>query len=97
MPANVVAGLAKRSGKSEGEVEKLWDKAKGIAKKEYPDVSDDSDRYFKIVTGIVKSMLGLKEGFVETADKEMEKLDELVKEKLPEPEPISKDKPKNTS
>lgn len=62
MPASVVKGLAKQSGKSEAEVEKLWDKAKGLAKKEYPDVEPDSDRYFKIITGILKNMVGISEG-----------------------------------
>lgn len=61
MPNSVIVGLAKKSGKSEGDVEKLWKEAKSIAKKEYPDVDSESDQYFKIVTGILKKMLKLTE------------------------------------
>jgi len=34
MPASIIQSFAKKSGKSEKEVEKLWDKAKEIAKKD---------------------------------------------------------------
>jgi hypothetical protein len=61
MPNNIVVGLAKKSGKSEEEVEKLWDQAKKIAKKEYPDVEVDSDKYWKLCTGITKKSLGMTE------------------------------------
>jgi len=59
MPNNIVKSFAKQSGKSTKEVEKLWKEAKGIASKEYPKVQKDSDKYFKIVTGILKKMLKL--------------------------------------
>jgi len=61
MPAPAISSFAKQSGKSEAEIEKLWDKAKATASKEYPDVAKDSDKYYAIVTGILKNMLGLKE------------------------------------
>lgn len=58
---NVVKGLADKTGKSEAEVEKLWDKAKAVASDEYKDVPKDSDRYYQIVTGILKKMLGIED------------------------------------
>ena len=59
MPANIIKSFAKKSGKSEKEVEKLWNKAKSLTKKEYPKVQEDSERFYKIVTGMLKKMLGL--------------------------------------
>jgi len=43
------------------EVEKLWDKAKEAAKKEYPNVKEDSEQFYKIVVAILKKMLGIEE------------------------------------
>jgi len=40
--------------------EHLWTKAKSIARKEYPDVTEDSDNYYAIVMGIYKKMKGVK-------------------------------------
>ena len=48
-PANVV---------KTGRDEHLWTKAKAQAKKEYPDVAEGSDRFYKIVMGIYKKMHG---------------------------------------
>lgn len=64
---NVVRGLAKESGKSEKEVEKLWKKAKDIylddkGKKE-KDLKDDDYVY---ITGILKNMLGIKETWIKS-------------------------------
>lgn len=67
MPNSVILGLAKKSGKSEEDVEKLWKEAKVIAKKQYPEIDIESDQYFKIVTGILKKMLKLSED-VSTGD-----------------------------
>ncbi len=61
MPNNIVKSFAEKTGKSVEAVEKLWDQAKIIAKKEYPKVDVDSEQFFKIVTGILKNSLGLKE------------------------------------
>jgi len=58
--ANVVKGIAKKSGKSEEEVEVLWDKAKKIVKKEYPEIKKDTESYYKILTGVTKKMSGIK-------------------------------------
>jgi len=61
MPAALVQTMADKTGKSVAEVEKLWDKAKEIASKEYKGVPEDSDRYYAVVVGILKKMLGIKE------------------------------------
>lgn len=61
MPNNVVKSFAEKSGKSVEKVESLWKKAKSIVKKEYPDVTPESDKWYKLVTGTLKNMLGLKE------------------------------------
>lgn len=61
MPAPIVKSFADKTGKSVAEVEKLWDKAKSLAKEEYPDVAEDSDRFYQIVTGILKKMLKINE------------------------------------
>lgn len=59
MPAAYVKSLAKETGKSVAEVEKRWNKAKEIAKDEYPDVKEESDRFYAIVTGIFKKIEGV--------------------------------------
>lgn len=38
--------------------EKLWAKAKSLAHKQYPDVSKDSSRFWKIVTTIYQRLKG---------------------------------------
>lgn len=38
--------------------EDKWAKAKAVARKQYPDVSEDDDRFYKIVTGVYKQMGG---------------------------------------
>lgn len=62
MPSATLKSLAKKSGKSLGRAEHLWDKAKEIVNKEYPDLGEKSDRHWALVVGIVKKMMGLKEG-----------------------------------
>ena len=51
MPTNVVHN--KRD-------EKLWNRAKAAARKQYPYISEDSDRFYKIVMTIYKNMKGGK-------------------------------------
>lgn len=59
MPSNIVKSFAEKTGKSESEVERLWNIAKDeVGKKGIP---EDSDRYYKIVTGILKRMLKIDE------------------------------------
>lgn len=84
MPSNVVKGFAEKTGKSEAEVEKLWDEAKAKAKEEYPDVTEDSDRFYMIVTGILKKMLGMNESFEDIINAEFQKLHEMEDNKKEE-------------
>lgn len=60
MPSSIVTSFAEKSGKSVSAVEKLWDEIKSDVKKNYPDVSEDSDRFYKLVTGILKKRLKLE-------------------------------------
>jgi hypothetical protein len=60
MPSNIVKSFAQKTGKSEAEVEKLWNKAKEQADKK-DDLEKDSDSYWAYVTGILKNMLSIKE------------------------------------
>ena len=61
MPSAVLKSLAAKAGKSEAEAEKLWKEAKAAAHKQYPDLSEEDDKFWAIVTSIVKKMLGIKE------------------------------------
>ncbi len=61
MPNNIIKSLATESGKTTEEVEEAWGKAKKKVDEEYPDVKKDSDQYFKLVTTITRSMVGLKQ------------------------------------
>jgi hypothetical protein len=47
MPTNVVKSK---------EDEKLWNRAKAAARKQYPYISEDSDRFYKIVMTIFQNM-----------------------------------------
>lgn len=59
---NVIIGLAKKSGKSEKDVEKLWKDAVKIAAETFGKKEKDfGDKEFKYVTGILKKMLKIKE------------------------------------
>jgi hypothetical protein len=40
--------------------ERLWEKAKGRVREQYPDVAEDSDRFWRLVMGIFKRMTGRK-------------------------------------
>lgn len=61
MPNAIIKHFSDKSNKSVEEVEKLWNEAKKIAKKEYPDVKITDDKYYAIVVGILKKMLGFNE------------------------------------
>lgn len=60
MPTSIVQAFSKQSGKSIPEIEKLWKKAKETVIKNYNLDSSDK-RYYVLVTGILKRMLGLKQ------------------------------------
>lgn len=70
MPAPSIQSFAKKSGKSSGEIESMWKKAKEIVKKEYPDKKEDDKDFYQIVTGVLKKMLGINE---ETQSGDIEK------------------------
>lgn len=55
MPASIVTSFAEKTGKSVQEVEKLWDKAKEIAKEE------GEPENYAYITGILKKMLKINE------------------------------------
>jgi len=55
MPASMIPSFAKRSGKSEKEVEKLWHKAKGLA------ADQGHTEEYDYIVGILKRMLRLNE------------------------------------
>jgi hypothetical protein len=72
MPNNIIDSFAKKADKSVKEVERLWDKAKGIVKKQYKDVPEEDDRFYALTTGILKKMLKLNE------ETRMSKFDTLI-------------------
>ena len=59
MPTNIVKSFAQKTGKSIADVEKLWDKAKGIVKQQY-DKKEEDPGFYNIVTGILKKMLKIE-------------------------------------
>ena len=66
MPSSVVSSFAKKTGKSIPEVEHFWKEAKAKAKQEYPNAEEN--KYYVIVTGILKKMLNIKESDNTIAD-----------------------------
>ena len=60
MPNNIVKSFAKRTNRTEAEVEGLWNKAKSLVTDDYPDVQDGSEEFYKLLTGVLKRMLSIK-------------------------------------
>lgn len=58
MPIASVSKIAKICNVSLKKAEEYWDKAKEIVKKQYPEIPEDSSRFFSLVMGIVKKMVG---------------------------------------
>jgi hypothetical protein len=56
----LIQSLADQSGKSVDDVEKLWNQAKESVKKEYK-IEPDSERFYALVVGTLKKMLGISE------------------------------------
>lgn len=81
MPSSVVKSFAKRSGKSEAEVEKLWDSAKTYCKK-HQGLSEKDPNFYACVTGTLKNWLGLKDVKESTRAKEL--IDRLLEGESPE-------------
>jgi len=66
MPSAYVKNLAKETGKSEAEIEKLWKKAKEITSETLgTKESDFGSKEYKYTVGIVKNMLGMKEELID--------------------------------
>lgn len=62
MPSPYVNSLAKETGKSVSEIEKLWNKAKEISSDTFGKPEKDfGAKEYKYTVGIVKNMLGLDE------------------------------------
>ena len=66
MPSNLIQSMAQKSGKSQDEVEGLWDKTAKIMRQQYdmtkPDKDDSEKRkneYYARRVGILKNMLGI--------------------------------------
>ena len=66
MPSNLVKSFAKKSKKSEEEVDTLFKKSEDIVKKQYKDVEVGSDKFYQLVTGVLKKMLDINETPVTT-------------------------------
>jgi len=57
MPIDVIKSFSKKTGKSVNELEKLWKKAKAIAKEE------GHEEEYDYIMGIFKKMIGIKEHY----------------------------------
>lgn len=77
MPSSVVKSFARKTNKSVSEVESKWEEAKKQVDREYPNVKKDSDQYYKLVTSITKSMIGLRESFNDLVDRELDDLNQI--------------------
>lgn len=58
MPTPLMKSLAKEANKKPKTVEKLWAKAEKIVKKKY-EIDDSSSRYWPLVVGVTKGLLGI--------------------------------------
>ena len=68
MPSPYVKKLASETGKSEAEIERLWNKAKDITADTFGKKEDDfGTREYKYTVGIVKNMLGVNESLLDPA------------------------------
>lgn len=59
MPSPIISSFANKSGKSEKEVERLWNDTQKIVKREYPDKTEED--FYRLVVGILKKRLGIEE------------------------------------
>ena len=63
MPANIIKSFADKTGKSEAEIEKEWEKAKEAARKSY---KEEDDAFYPAAVSILKNMLGISESRAKT-------------------------------
>tara|TARA_R110002020_G_scaffold90534_3_gene220439 strand:+ start:1464 stop:1997 length:534 start_codon:yes stop_codon:yes gene_type:complete len=81
MPNNIVKSFSDKTGKSEEEVERLWNKSEQIVKKEYELSAEDEGKFYSLVTGILKNMLKIDEN-VKSREIKMNKFDMIVERYL---------------
>jgi hypothetical protein len=65
MPLAAIKSFAKKTGKSESEIESYWEEAKAIVDKEY-DKKTDSERYYGTAMKILKNKLKKHAGLTES-------------------------------
>lgn len=66
MPSPWVKKIARETGKSEREIEKIWKKAKEITSEEFGKSEDDfGNKEYSYTTGVVKKMLGVDESILD--------------------------------
>jgi len=59
MPTPLMKIFAKEAGKKTKSVEKIWNNAEKLVKDKY-DIDEDSDRFYPLVVGVVKNILGIR-------------------------------------
>jgi len=67
MPASMIKSFAQKSGKSEAEVEKLWQEAKKAAGESYSE-KGESEKFYGTATKILKNKLNMNEERLTFAD-----------------------------
>lgn len=63
MPNAIIRSFSDKSGKDEQEVERLWTKATELVNQKYPEIKSGEDKYYALITGILKKMLKINEDF----------------------------------
>lgn len=59
MPTPLVKAFAKEAGKKPKTVDKMWKKAEATVKDKY-DIDEESDRFYPLVVGVLKNLLGIR-------------------------------------
>ena len=68
MPNNLIISYSKKTGKSVAELEDSWNSAEKIVKKDYPNIKEGDDSYYKLIVSIFKNMVGVKEESISLKD-----------------------------
>lgn len=87
MPNAIIDKLIADANISQDEAEKIWNKAKKTVSDEYPDLSENDDKFWKLVTSIAMKMAGLNESDMNADEEDEEKkepVDNADEEKLEE-------------
>lgn len=67
MPNSIIKTFAKQEKISVAKVEKHWAKAKNIVKKKLK-LTEKDDNFYKVVVGVLKKMIGIKESWLDDFD-----------------------------